>query len=125
MRLRKFFFALLCTWATLSGAQDTLLLFHPTIYNLELMEHLAQEGVLNLENYHVLGVYHSGEVNPYEQALLKVSENWTHCTLELNQERNSRCLFLIILSDPSGDAKKIYPAQQVGLNIAKYNKWNS
>ncbi len=75
MRLQKFFFALLCACSTLIAAQDTLLLFHPTTYNLELIESLSQEGVFNLEAYHVLGVYHSGEAYNYEQALLKVAEN--------------------------------------------------
>jgi putative glutamine amidotransferase len=40
-----------------SSAQDTLLLFHPTAYNL-----------LDLEGYHVLGVYHAREAYDYGEA---------------------------------------------------------
>lgn len=95
MRLRNIFFTFLCTCATLSGAQDTLLLFHPTTYNLELIEHLEQEKLLDLENYHVLGVYHSGEAYPYEQALLKVSEspNGKFSLLEVSGELDAGELF--------------------------------
>ena len=48
MRLRTLFFALLSSCITLIDAQDTLLLFHPTAYNLELIESLRQKDVLKL-----------------------------------------------------------------------------
>lgn len=75
MRLRILFFALLSGCSTLIGAQDTLLLFHPTLYNLELIERLHQMDVLDLEAYHVLGVFHSREAYNYEPAFKKLSEN--------------------------------------------------
>ncbi|MEN8201622.1 MAG: gamma-glutamyl-gamma-aminobutyrate hydrolase family protein [Bacteroidota bacterium] len=49
-----------------SSAQDTLLLFHPTAYNLEVLQKLLDEGILALDDYHILGVYHEGETNDYE-----------------------------------------------------------
>ncbi len=51
----------------LSG-QDTLLLFHPTAYNLEVIQNLMDEDILSLEEYHILGVYHEYETYDYEKA---------------------------------------------------------
>ena len=61
---RKFLIPLLlCFACTPSGihAQDTLLLFHPTAYNLGLLNLLSDGDLLDLEGVHVLGVYHSME----------------------------------------------------------------
>ena len=52
---------------TLSG-QDTLLLFHPTAYNLEVIQNLMEEEVFDLEAYHILGVYHEKEGYDYSRA---------------------------------------------------------
>jgi putative glutamine amidotransferase len=51
-----------------SRGQDTLLLFHPTAYNIQVIQNLVNEGLLSLEGYHILGVYHPGEVYDYTQA---------------------------------------------------------
>ena len=51
-----------------SSGQDTLLLFHPTAYNIQVIQNLVDEGLLSLEAYHVLGVYHPGEVYDYTLA---------------------------------------------------------
>ena len=51
-----------------SRAQDTLLLFHPTAYNFEVIQNLANEGLLSLNAYHVLGVYHPNESYDYARA---------------------------------------------------------
>lgn len=48
-----------------SWGQDTLLLFHPTAYNIQVVQNLVDEGLLSLEGYHVLGVYHSREAYDY------------------------------------------------------------
>jgi hypothetical protein len=48
--------------------QDTLLLFHPTAYNLEVIQKLLDEKVLDLEEYHILGVYHEKEIYDYAKA---------------------------------------------------------
>lgn len=50
------------------SAQDTLLLFHPTAYNLEVIQNLLDEEVLALDDYHILGVFHEGEVYDYKKA---------------------------------------------------------
>jgi len=50
------------------GAQDTLLLFHPTAYNLETIQALHKKDLLRLDGYHVLGVYHPGENYDYGQS---------------------------------------------------------
>ncbi len=75
MKVKTLFFALLSSCFLFLQAQDTLLLFHPTAYNLELLESLVRQDMLNLEGYHVLGVYHSKEAYNYEPALEKVAEN--------------------------------------------------
>lgn len=56
-------------------AQDTLLIFHPTAYNLELMHRLSEEQILNLDGIHVLGVYHRKEVYDFNQARAYLREN--------------------------------------------------
>ena len=55
--------------------QDTLLLFHPTDYNLELVQKLMDEGVFLLEGYHLLGVYHPGESYDYSKAEAYIDEH--------------------------------------------------
>lgn len=49
-------------------SQDTVLLFHPTAYNLEIIKNLADDGLFRLDGYHVLGVYHPGETYDYNRA---------------------------------------------------------
>jgi len=63
-------FRLLCMVILLSQtlicrAQDTLLLFHPTAYNFQVLQNLSNEGLLSLNGYHVLGVYHPKETYDY------------------------------------------------------------
>lgn len=56
---------LLLSILAITRGQDTVLLFHPTAYNLEVMEKLVEEGLFPLDGYHVLGVYHPGENYDY------------------------------------------------------------
>lgn len=56
-------------------AQDTILLFHPTAYNLELFQLLADEGIFDLNGYHVLGVYHEKESYDYSQAEVYIAHH--------------------------------------------------
>lgn len=60
----------LMVWFTLAGlsGQDTLLLFHPTAYNLEVFQLLMDDDLLDLEGYHLLGVYHEKENYDYGEA---------------------------------------------------------
>ena len=51
-----------------SRGQDTVLLFHPTAYNLEVIQKLVDEELFNLDGYHLLGVYHPGETYDYSKA---------------------------------------------------------
>jgi hypothetical protein len=50
-------------------AQDTLLLFHPTVENLEVIRNLSEKGLLDLEGIHILGICHSGENYDYHKSL--------------------------------------------------------
>ncbi|MEZ5070504.1 MAG: gamma-glutamyl-gamma-aminobutyrate hydrolase family protein [Bacteroidales bacterium] len=59
-------------------AQDTLLLFHPTAYNLALFHDLIREGTFPLDDYHILGVYHEKEAYDYSRSALYLFE--TKCT---------------------------------------------
>ena len=61
-------FGLLLSKTFSSWGQDTLLLFHPTAYNFQVVQNLVDEGLLSLEGYHVLGVYHPSEAYDYTQA---------------------------------------------------------
>jgi putative glutamine amidotransferase len=60
---------ILLSCITLSAAgQDTVLMFHPTAYNLKVIQNLVDEGLFSLEGYHLLGVYHPGEQYDYREA---------------------------------------------------------
>ena len=58
-----------------TSAQDTLLLFHPTANNMEVIEKLVLEKLFDLDGYHVLGVFHNGETYDYDQARRWLNEN--------------------------------------------------
>lgn len=49
-------------------AQDTVLLFHPTAYNIQVFEGLEDDGIFSLEDIHVLGVFHEKESYDYQLA---------------------------------------------------------
>lgn len=49
--------------------QDTLLIFHPTIYNLELIGQLMDQDILELDDMHLLGIYHQQETYDYDQSI--------------------------------------------------------
>ena len=67
-RLRISKLILLLSLISASYGQDTVLIFHPTAYNLELFQKLAEEDLFPLDAYHVLGVYHSGETYDYSKS---------------------------------------------------------
>jgi putative glutamine amidotransferase len=83
MKFRKIVTGLLLFWMTLYiQGQDTLLLFHPTAYNLEVIQKLEEEGLFSLEGYHLLGVYHQRENYDYSEAKAYISEHQaTYITL--------------------------------------------
>lgn len=56
-------------------AQDTLLLFHPTAYNLELLRQLSEEHILDLDGIHVLGVFHSQEAYDFNRSRSFLNEH--------------------------------------------------
>lgn len=74
MIVRSLLITLLCSFASITYTQDTLLLFHPTVYNISLMEKLHEDGILELEDYHVLGVYHSLEAYDYKASIRKLQD---------------------------------------------------
>lgn len=58
-----------------STAQDTVLLFHPTAYNLEVIQKLVDEDLFTLDGYHVLGIYHPDESYDYSKAEAYMDEH--------------------------------------------------
>lgn len=66
-RIVLFTMLLICCYFR-ARAQDTLLMFHPTAYNLEVVQHLIDEGVFSMNGYHLLGVYHELERYDYDLA---------------------------------------------------------
>lgn len=67
-RLRILLLIPLLSLFCIAAGQDTVLLFHPTAYNLKLFQKLAEEDLFPLDAYHVLGVYHSGETYDYDES---------------------------------------------------------
>ncbi|MCK5693903.1 MAG: hypothetical protein KAI08_13665, partial [Bacteroidales bacterium] len=59
---------LLLVFKLSSAGQDTVLLFHPTAYNLEVIQKLVDEDLFPLDGYHVLGIFHPGESYDYSRA---------------------------------------------------------
>jgi putative glutamine amidotransferase len=78
MKLRTSVLSLVLLLSILGSirGQDTVLLFHPTAYNLEVFEKLMEEGVFQLDGYHVLGVYHPGETYDYSKAEAYIKKNY-------------------------------------------------
>jgi putative glutamine amidotransferase len=77
MKLRKSISGLIllyCLTPCMNG-QDTLLLFHPTSYNLEIIQKLEDDGLFSLEGYHILGVYHQRESYDYSEAEAYINEH--------------------------------------------------
>jgi putative glutamine amidotransferase len=58
-----------------SRGQDTVLLFHPTAYNLEVIQKLVDQELFPLDAYHVLGVYHPGESYDYSEAEAYIAQH--------------------------------------------------
>lgn len=81
-KLRILCVSLLLSQTYFSRAQDTLLLFHPTAYNFQVIQNLANEGLLSLNAYHVLGVYHPKESYDYAKTEAYLDEqNSKHFSL--------------------------------------------
>jgi len=58
-----------------SRGQDTVLLFHPTAYNLEVIQKLVDQELFPLKAYHLLGVYHPGESYDYSEAEAYIAQH--------------------------------------------------
>ncbi len=56
-------------------ATDTLLLFHPTAYNLELVKTLIDEELFPLSNFHIQGVFHKDENYDYQLSAIYLYEH--------------------------------------------------
>jgi putative glutamine amidotransferase len=72
-RILCIYFLIISTVA--SRGQDTLLLFHPTAYNFQVIQNLVDEDLLSLDGYHLLGVYHPKEDYDYSRAEAYLEEH--------------------------------------------------
>jgi len=97
MKLRKVSTSLilLVALSLTARGQDTLLLFHPTAYNLEVIQKLVEDDLFPLEGYHVLGVYHSRENYDYSKAETYIShdKNSSFSLMEINGELGPENIF--------------------------------
>jgi len=65
---------LVCIPHRITG-QDTLLMFHPTAYNLEVISQLMDQDILDMDGMHLLGICHQQETYDYSQALQFLKEH--------------------------------------------------
>jgi putative glutamine amidotransferase len=97
MKLRKVSTSLILLVALSLSArgQDTVLLFHPTAYNFEVIQKLVEDDLFPLDGYHVLGVYHPGESYDYSkaEAYLSQFENSPFSLREINGELGPENIF--------------------------------
>ena len=93
--LRIFKLFLLLSLISTTFGQDTVLLFHPTAYNLELFQKLAEEDLFPLDDYHMLGVYHSGETYDYSESeeFIALSGDIRFSLREINASLDAQNLF--------------------------------
>ena len=66
--------ALLFSFILTGAGQDTVLLFHPTAYNIEVFQDLKDDGLFTLKGYHLLGVYHQDEKYDYSETQAYIDE---------------------------------------------------
>ena len=69
-----FMLILFITCFRLTG-QDTLILFHPTVDNLKVIQQLTDQKILDLTGIHMLGVYHGKEKYDYDRTREFLSGN--------------------------------------------------
>jgi putative glutamine amidotransferase len=114
-RLRLFLLFPMLSLLCMAAGQDTVLLFHPTAYNLELFQKLSEEDLFPLDAYHVLGVYHTGETYDYSKSeeFIALSGN-THFSLrEISAKLDAQSLFME--NPASGDFRKLFSCSQGAL----------
>ena len=106
---------LLLAFKLSSSGQDTVLLFHPTAYNLEVIQKLVDEELFQLDGYHVLGVYHPGESYDYSEAetYLDQHKSSLFSLREIQGELGPENLFRE--NPATGQFRKLFECSQGGL----------
>ncbi len=107
-KLCTLYILILCgLWLQVTG-QDTLLLFHPTAYNLEVIQKLSDEGMLDLDGYHLLGVFHEQEAYDFQEAknYIKSTQAKHISILRIKGSLNPENLF--VLNPCSGQFKHLF-----------------
>ena len=107
-RLRILFLFPMLSMLCIAAGQDTVLLFHPTAYNLELFQKLNEEEIFSLDAYHVLGVYHSGETYDYSKSeeFIALSGATQFSLREISAALEPQTLFRE--NPASGDFRKLF-----------------
>lgn len=54
----------------LSAQENTLIIVHPTEYNLKLFTYLIDQKIVNIDNLKIIGVYHKNESSDYSNSKL-------------------------------------------------------
>jgi putative glutamine amidotransferase len=117
MNFRSFIACLILLFSTFvtSRAQDTVLLFHPTAYNLEIIRNLVEEGLFPLEGYQVLGVYHPGEVYDYSksEAYIDTLENSIFSLKKIQAELGAVDIFRV--NEATGQFRELFSCSRGAL----------
>ena len=58
-----------------NAQENTLILVHPTEYNLKLFTYLIDHKIINIDNLKITGVYHKNEVYDYTKSELFLEQN--------------------------------------------------
>lgn len=75
MKKRVLTILLFTTLFTSLQSQDTILLFHPTVSNINTIHFLLEEEILQLEDFHFKGVYHCKGSYDYSESSEYLLEN--------------------------------------------------
>lgn len=57
------------------GQEKTLVLVHPTEYNLELFTHLVNQEIVKIDDLKIVGVYHEKETYDYSRSISFIKKN--------------------------------------------------
>jgi len=74
-KLITFLFLVFVLTLHVNAQENTLVLVHPTEYNLKLFTFLLDNEIVNIDNLKITGVYHKNEVYDYTKSELFLEQN--------------------------------------------------
>lgn len=66
---------LLIAFASVHSQEKTLIMVHPTEYNLKLFTYLIDHELIEIDHLNIIGVYHSGETYDYSKSIDFLNNN--------------------------------------------------